>query len=434
MSNTGPVENLESDQQLPARYKRKLTDARREQNRRSQRVWREKQKQRREEEIKTRVRQELERREKRQPQAESLPRSVEAEAGAGAEAETSSTSLQPADEITIPEPILPLNVAVYYYAPPVPDVEDHRYSWPVPDETQRMIYTLPPGVTPRTTALTSLASSASSSAHPSPLSLYYSRSSLSSHGSSGVSSRPSMPSPYLNHLQLVGESCFGATMAIAQSLGISVPAYINDHASPFSTGSNADIHTIPVDLRPTAFQLIIPHPCYLDCIPFPHFRSMAIYLASVKRLDHGSLFLDMMHDGMICWGRERASTQYGRSMRDGVAWTKRSWEVRRWFWRKWSWIARMSVEGIDAGLDASVVGQPQAEDLDDEDGMLSGSQWWWSLRDEDEGHTVSQGLTSMSSNVPGQEEEEFGSFLSSVGTYNVGIRRPEEEHLVVHWE
>lgn len=426
MSNSGPVENLDLDQKLPGRSKRKLTDARREQNRRSQRVWREKQKQRHEDEIKARVQQELERREKEH--AESLPRDT------GAEAEALSTPHQPVEEITVPEPILPLNVAVYYYAPPIPEVEDHRYSWPVPEESQRMIYALPPGVTPRTSVLTSLASSASSSAHPSPLSLYYSRSSLSTHSSSGASSRRSMPSPYLNHLQLVGESCFGATMTIAQSLGISMPSYINDHASPFSTTSNADIQAIPVDLRPTAFQLIIPHPCYLDCIPFPHFRSMAIYLASVKRLDHGSLFLDMMHDGMICWGRELASAQYGRGMRDGVAWTKRSWEVRRWFWRKWAWIARMSVEGIDAGLDASVVVPPQVEDIDDEDGMLSGSQWWWSLRDEDEGHGVTDGSASSSSNVLAQEEEEFGSFLSRVGTYNVGIRRPEEEHLVVHWE
>jgi hypothetical protein len=53
-----------SEPNLPGRYKRKLTEARREQNRRSQRVWREKQKQRHDEEIKARVKPELERRER----------------------------------------------------------------------------------------------------------------------------------------------------------------------------------------------------------------------------------------------------------------------------------------------------------------------------------------------------------------------------------
>ena len=73
---------------------------------------------------------------------------------------------------------------------------------------------------------------------------------------------------------------------------------------------------------------------------------MAIYLSSLKRLDHCSLFLDLMHDGMVCWGRERASARFGRGMGDGVAWNKRSWEVRRWFWRKWGWIARMTIEDV----------------------------------------------------------------------------------------
>jgi hypothetical protein len=230
-------------------------------------------------------------------------------------------------------------------------------------------------------------------------------------------------------------------MAIAQSLGISVQSYVNDHPSPFSTTTNANIHTIPVDLRPTAYQLIIPHPSYLDCIPFPHFRSMAIYLSSVKRLDHCSLFLDLMHDGMLCWGRERASARYGRSMRDGVAWNKRSWEVRKWFWRKWSWIARMTVEGIDAGIDAGapVAVQPgDEEEFDDEDGMLSGSQWWWSLHDDEAGNTSNEGHTASSSHAPGQEpeqeQEELGVVLSRVVTCNVGIRKTEEAHLLVDWD
>ena len=162
---------------------------------------------------------------------------------------------------------------------------------------------------------------------------------------------------------------------------------------------------------------------------------MAIYLSTVRRLDHCSLFLDLMHDGMVCWGRARANAAFGRNMHDGVAWNKRSWEVRRWFWRKWSWIARLSVEDIDSG----VVLQRTEEDFDDEDGMLGGSQWWWLLRDDEEGRTPSnnQGSSQLGS-TPSlsaygieEEQEELGSILSRHFTCNVGIRSQAD---VVLWE
>ncbi|OCT52485.1 hypothetical protein CLCR_10228 [Cladophialophora carrionii] len=437
---------------LPGRYKRKLTEARREQNRRSQRVWREKQKQRHDDEVHAQVQQVLRRREwareqepeklSAQSQTAGLTSSISArreeysfpgpflddilapEAGTDAQDE----------EIVFSEPVLPVKVAVYYYVPPVAEVEDYRHSWPVPDDVEFKTYTRPPGFIPRMAPCGNLSSSSSSltpSEHLSPASFTHPRSLGSRTSISGARSRESLPSPYRNHLQLVGESCFAATMAIAQSLGVSMQAYINDHPSPFSTTSNADVHKIPVDLRPTAYQLIIPHPSYLDCIPFPHFRSMAIYLSSVKILDHCSLFLDLMHDGMICWGRERACAQYGRSMREGVAWNKRSWEVRRWFWRKWSWISRMTVEDIDGGIDdgaPAVAVQHDEAEFDDEDGMLSGSQWWWSLHDEEAGDTPAQEPEKV------QEQEELGSLLSRVVTCNVGVRKSEESHLLVHWE
>ncbi|ETI24512.1 hypothetical protein G647_03881 [Cladophialophora carrionii CBS 160.54] len=438
---------------LPGRYKRKLTEARREQNRRSQRVWRERQKQRHDNVVQAQVQQVLERRERareREPeklsaqsQTTGLMSSISARREEYSFPErllddilTQEEGIAAHDEQTVfPEPVLPVKVAVYYYVPPVAGAEDYRHSWPVPDDVEFKTYTRPPGVMDRIAPCGNLLSSSSSSLTPSehlsPAPVYYPRSLGSQTSFPGARSRTSLPSPYRNHLQLVGESCFAATMAIAQSLGVSMQAYINDHPSPFSTTSNADVHTIPVDLRPTAYQLIIPHPSYLDCIPFPHFRSMAIYLSSVKRLDHCSLFLDLMHDGMICWGRERASAQYGRSMREGVAWNKRSWEVRRWFWRKWSWIARMTVEDVDAGIDvgapAVAVLQGEAE-FDDEDGMLSGSQWWWSLHDEEAGNTPAQEPEKV------QEQEELGSLLSRVVTCNVGVRKSEESHLLVHWE
>ncbi|OAP61486.1 hypothetical protein AYL99_03689 [Fonsecaea erecta] len=445
-SSAGPGHSPEP--KPPDKYKRKLTDARREQNRRSQRLWRERQRQRRDEEIKAKVAEELSKREREHAQqlstAEHLASPAEPlETGDG----SSNTILKaPTDEIsidvgtdegankvpTLPEPILPLRVAVYYYVPPIPDALDMRHSWPVPDDVDSKTYTLPPGFTPRESPLSALSPSVSPMRQLSPFQ-YSPQPSLGSRSSASRSisrTRPSLPSPYKNHLQLVGESCFAATMSIAQSLGISVVSYVNDHPSPFSTTSNANIHTIPVDLRPTAHQLIIPHPSYLDCIPFPHFRSMAIYLSSAKRLDHMSLFLDLMHDGMVCWGRERANGNFGRSMRDGVAWNKRSWEVRRWFWRKWSWIARMTVEDIDSG----VISHQTAEEFDDEDGMLSGSQWWWSLHDDEEGLLPTEAAASSSSEVPAQEPEELGSFLSRHMVCNVGIRQTNQNHLLMNWD
>ena len=164
-------------------------------------------------------------------------------------------------ETLVPEPILPLKVALYYYVPPIPEVDDLRHSWPVPDDVDFKTYVLPPGVKPLTGVSSSLSSSASRIRAP-----FTNNNILSIVLSRPAVARPGISSPYLNHLRLVGESCFGATMSIAQSLGITMQAYINDHPSPFSAASNSNIHNIPIDLRPTAYQLIINHPSYLDCI------------------------------------------------------------------------------------------------------------------------------------------------------------------------
>ena len=426
------IANSSSGRHLPTKSRRKLTESRREQNRRSQRVWREKQQQRRDDEIKVRVQQELEKRDTES--SEKIQHSLSETDGGDDSANAHAVSIDQA-AISLPEPVLPLKVALYYYIPPVPGADDHRHLWPVPDEVEHKAYTPPPGVIPCSTLLNSLESSNLPSERLSPNSLNSQRLSISRNIISSRPSCSSFPSPNLNHLQLVGESCFGATMSIAQSLSISMQAYINDHPSPFSSTSNSNVLALPVDLQPTAYQLVINHPAYLDCIPFPHFRSMAIYLSSLKRLDHCSLFLDLMHDGMVCWGREKANAQHGRGMRDGVAWSRRSWEARPWFWHKWGWIAQTSVEEIDAGSDGGVELQHTDDDVDDEDGMLSGSQWWWLLQAGDKTDAREGGDAQVSSNnaAQGQDQEEMGSFLSRHCTVNVGVRKPSEAHMLVKW-
>ncbi|KAK5038353.1 hypothetical protein LTS07_001823 [Exophiala sideris] len=411
------------------RYKRKLTDARREQNRRSQRIWREKQKQLRDEEIRTKVQDELKR-----LTAQSTPEDLQPIQAFPNHEEASQVDAPPTHDICLPDPILPSLTALYYFVPPDLDVEDMRCMWAVPADTGLKMYIPPPTKAPL--ILSPLTVSGSGYGNSSPnTSTPFSLSSRSATSQTRASASTStLPSPYLNNLSLVGESCFAATLSIATTLGITRASYVNDHPSPFAASSTLDLHTMPSDLRPTAYQLILPHPCYLDCIPFPHFRSMAIYLSSLARLDHCALFLDIMHDGLVCWGRERANGAYGRSMRDGVAWNRRSWEVKRWFWRKWGWIAAMSVEDIDAGVDVPHAHDDVEVEVDDEDGMLSGSQWWWALQDDEEGRAPAHVQGGQSVAPEAAVEEELGSYLSRRRICNVGIRQTNEKHMLYQWD
>jgi len=248
---------------------------------------------------------------------------------------------------------------------PDPDSIDMRNFWPVPISTLSAPYTgpLPPRFNIRDSLLV-LSSHTSSSSPNISVSPYGNVSTTFSSTSS-----PHLPDPYINHLQLAGEACFNATFAIAASLGISRSAYINDHPSLFYHSTSANFYHLPRSLRPTPAQLTLPHPVYLDCIIFPAFRSRAIILSARGELDHGALFVDLMYGGLVCWGNANATYQYGRGMRDGVAWSKRSWEAKCWFLKRWP--ALVGTE--DGGADA----------IRDEDGMWEGCRWWATLRGED---------------------------------------------------
>lgn len=461
--------DLEIEKTLHGSRKRKLTEARRTQNREAQRVWREKQKQKRDHDIKVKVLQALQQTTSALNEHDKFTRSCEVRQAAPTQNAGFSSSLTgaTASEIThvplsssysfqssplgnsnqqsdsanvwseqvtpLQDPDLPLGVAVYYYAPTEPGYEDMRHLWPVPEGLALRVYQKPPSTRapPGMRSEPTYPGFHNFSSHQtsSPLTPMSSLSHLHSGQSeqAGAVYASYTTSPYLNYLQLVGESCFSATLAIAESLGISRPAYINDHPSPLSTESNYEIHRLPKDLRPSGYQLILPHPCYLDCIPFPHFRSVAVYLSSMRKLDHMSLFLDLIHDGLVCWGRSKANGGYGRSMSDGVPWSKRSWEARPWFWRKWGWIARANIEQ----LDTLVPSESHADDeIDDEDGMLSSSQWWWSVNGESDDFLPTTYSETMQSDDQAVEEE-FGVLLSRTLTCNVGIRNKKD---VVPWD
>jgi hypothetical protein len=195
-----------------------------------------------------------------------------------------------------------------------------------------------------------------------------------------------------NFLRLQSENSLAACLAIAATLVITQDSYINDHPSPFYLSSRAfdsgflasgtefgytppsylespalteyptpslhshhSIAKIKPDLRPSNTQLVTPHPSYLDCIIYPSFRDRAIELSAAEKLDHWDLFCDIVNDGLVCWGSANKA-----GMENGVAWSMRSWEARPWFLKKWWFLA--------GGEDEEV---------------WQGSRWWWSMRGED---------------------------------------------------
>jgi hypothetical protein len=179
---------------------------------------------------------------------------------------------------------------------------------------------------------------------------------------------------YLDNMSLSYLSFSAAFTENARQLGITPYNIINDHAkSPFcfpasdltnpynlglaeTTSSLERRHIASVedlykdikpDLRPTPTQTSIPHhPCW-DILPWADFRSKAILAASMNPplINHDDLCLDLMNNGVWCWGGY------------GAPWDSRSWEAAPWFLEKW--------EGFTGGRDGE---------------MWRNSSWWRSMR------------------------------------------------------
>lgn len=226
------------------------------------------------------------------------------------------------------------------------------------------------------------------------------------------SQRPTVADPYTNHMRLFTEGNIEAALSVGLALRISRSQYLNDHPSHFPgcyvalnrpdpaspTNSISPItvtyriadrfmkvtpelrdhlEEVHPPLRPTPAQLLNPHPTYLDCIVFPHFRELAVKASVDGILDHGQLFTDLMNGGLVCWGgmsglanRHGRSVKTGkRDMRDSVAWSTRSWEAKKWFLKKWTWLIGTEEEEEARG---------------DLDGIWRGSRWWWAMRGEED--------------------------------------------------
>ena len=279
-----------------------------------------------------------------------------------------------------------------FVLPPDPGSPNLRGFWPVSPIARIRDYTPPPHLFTPTISYASLRSSSYTSSASTDLSL-----SPHHHYINHRSPSNTLPDPRLNTLLISGERCMHATFTIATSLSISQTAYINDHPSPLyqppttTTPLTVTYTHLPKALRPTPTQLSLPHPSYLDCIIFPSFRSRAIALSARGELDHCALFVDLLGDGLVCWGNSGATRggKGGADMRDGVAWSTRSWEARPWFLRRW-WMLVGVEEGDGMGDEKGVVR--------DEDGIWEQSRWFWRMRGE-------LGTDEDGGFVEGEEEE-----------------------------
>ncbi|KAF4502455.1 hypothetical protein FAGAP_1307 [Fusarium agapanthi] len=169
---------------------------------------------------------------------------------------------------------------------------------------------------------------------------------------------PSLPDLYVNMLQFAPAAIFTSCLTNAISLGLNPSVIANcsvEHISPFyqpnlsstlnhaaliQAGSNIlstfNNTSIPVHLRPTMAQILIPHHTSLDLIPIPFLRERAIMLSAAMphAFNNWELKLDIYErGGLTIW---RLKHEKGESGRDAYPpWDMKSWEAAPWFLNKW---------------------------------------------------------------------------------------------------
>ncbi|KPM42512.1 hypothetical protein AK830_g4075 [Neonectria ditissima] len=133
--------------------------------------------------------------------------------------------------------------------------------------------------------------------------------------------------------------------------------------APSLENSDPDAQTRPVfgnclksmhsDLVPTDVQLTVPHHPTLDTIPWPSFRSKVIAAvhSDPPSIDREDFCLDLLNDGLRCWGFSN-----GDSLPSAAPWDARNWEAAPWFLEKW--------EHLTDGRDGD---------------EWKISAWWWSM-------------------------------------------------------
>ena len=157
-----------------------------------------------------------------------------------------------------------------------------------------------------------------------------------------------LPGPQQTHIRINQVSFFGACLTNLSMLGLSLEAAsLDDCSSPFFRSGipidqtcKMNFKHLKADLQPRHAQIYFNHHPYLDVIPFPEFRERAITFLSMPEpyFDEDELCLDLLNDGIICWGSDSGAGS-------GAPWDARSWEVTPWFIRKW-WMLLGGKRGI----------------------------------------------------------------------------------------
>ncbi|KAI0905344.1 hypothetical protein F4823DRAFT_144219 [Ustulina deusta] len=159
----------------------------------------------------------------------------------------------------------------------------------------------------------------------------------------------------MNRITLTPIALGSALFANAMLLGIPISTMMDNEDVPLQPRA---LQCMKPDLVPTPAQIAIPHHPSFDVIPWPDFRSnVCIALAqNPPSIDDDELCLDLMNDGVRCWGSTTGDSLQGRGK--GAPWDQRSWEAAPWFLEKWA----MFTGGRNGD-------------------MWKNSEWWRSMRD-----------------------------------------------------
>ncbi|WZH48594.1 BZIP domain-containing protein [Fusarium acuminatum] len=175
------------------------------------------------------------------------------------------------------------------------------------------------------------------------------------------SSESEFPDLYLNMLQFSTSAFFASCLANAVSLGFDLSRIANcsvecmspfyqpnlcttqDHTTLAQAGSGVlssyNNTAIPIHLRPTMAQILIPHHVSLDLIPLPFLRERAIMLSAAMPhvFNNWELKVDIYdRGGLTIWRLDSSNRGKGANGRDSYPpWDMKSWEAAPWFLKKW---------------------------------------------------------------------------------------------------
>ena len=175
-------------------------------------------------------------------------------------------------------------------------------------------------------------------------------------------SRSALPDPFLNAMEFLPTTIYSATLQNALFLGFDLARLAKcsaEYRSPFYCSNrhsvsvysprriteppapqHAEISTIPIHLRPTSAQVLIPHDACLDVIPIPYLRDRAIMLSAQMPQIYNlyELKVDIYtRGGLTVWRKALPSSdplEFGS--RSFPPWDMGSWEASPWFISKWS--------------------------------------------------------------------------------------------------